>query len=78
MATIEKEIIAYDLMREELETKHHGEWVLAHDQKLIGLYKTFQEAANIATRRFGRGPYLIKKIGEGPLKLPSSVLFRKL
>ena len=78
MAIIEKEIIAYDLMRDELEAKHHGEWVLVHDQKLIGLYKTFQEAANIATGRFGRGPYLIKKIGEGPLKLPSSVLFRKL
>lgn len=78
MATIEKEIIAYDLMREELEADHKGEWVLVHDQQLIGTYATFQEAAAVATRRFGRGPYLIKKIGEGPLKLPSSVLFRKL
>ena len=78
MAIIEKEIIAYDLMRDELEAKHHGEWVLVHDQKLIGLYKTFQEAANIATRRFGRGPYLIKNIGEGPLKLPPIVMFPEI
>ena len=78
MATIEKEIIAYDLMREELEADHKGEWVLVHDQQLIGTYETLQKAASVATSRFGRGPYLIKKIGEGPLKLPSSVLFRKL
>lgn len=78
MAIIEKEIIAYDLMREELEAAHKGEWVLVHDQKLVGTYETFQKAASVATSKFGRGPYLIKKIGEGPLKLPSSVLFRKL
>ena len=78
MATIEKEIIAYDLMREELEADHFGEWVLVHDQQLIGTYESFQKAASVATGRFGRGPYLIKKIGEGPLTLPSSVLFRKL
>ena len=78
MTTIEKEIIAYDLMREEMEENHYGEWVLVHDQQLIGTYETFQDAAAVATKRFGRGPYLIKKIGEGPLRLPSSVLFRKL
>ena len=75
MATIEKEIIAYDLMREELETNHKGEWVLVHDQELIGLFETFQKAAAVARRRFGRGPYLIKRIGEGPLTLPPIVMF---
>ena len=75
MATIEKEIIAYDLMREELEADHKGEWVLVHDQELIGLFETFQKAAVVASRRFGRGPYLIRKIGQGPLRLSSRVMY---
>lgn len=78
IATIEKEIIAYDLMWEELEAHHFGAWVLVHDHQLIGTYETFQKAAVVASKRFGRGPYLIRKIGEGPLTLPSSVLFKKL
>ena len=75
MATIEKEIIAYDLMREELEADHKGEWVLVHDEELIGLFETFQKAAVVASKRFGRGPYLIRKIGEGPLRLSSRVMY---
>lgn len=75
MTTIEKEIIAYDLMREELEADHKGEWVLVHDQQLIGTYETFQKAAVVARRRFGRGPYLIRKIGEGPLRLSSRIMY---
>ena len=75
MATIEKEIIAYDLMREDLEANHLGEWVLVHDQELIGLFNTFQKAAAAARRRFGRGPYLIRKIGEGPVRLSSRIMY---
>ena len=75
MAIIEKEIIAYDLMREELEADHFGEWVLVHNQELIGLFETFQKAAVVASRRFGRGPYLIRKIGQGPLRLSSRVMY---
>ena len=72
MAIIEKEIIAYDLMREELEADHKGEWVLVHDQQLIGTYETFQEAAAVATGRFGRGPYLIKGNWRRPDPAPVS------
>ncbi len=76
MAIIEKEIIAYDLMREELEADHKGEWVLVHDQQLIGTYETFQEAASVATRRFGRGPYLIREIGvDSTLRLCPHVIY---
>ena len=75
MATIEKEIIAYDLMRKDLEVNHLGEWVLVHDQQLIGTFETFQKAAVVASKRFGRGPYLIRKIGEGPLRLSSRVMY---
>ena len=75
MAIIEKEIIAYEMMRDDLEASHKGEWVLVHDQKLIGTYETFQKAATVASKRFGRGPYLIRRIGEGPLRLSSRIMY---
>ena len=78
MAIIEKEIIAYETMREDLEANHKGEWVLVHDQKLIGTYETFQKAAAVARKRFGRGPYLIRRIGEGPFRLPPALLFSRV
>ena len=65
-------------MREELEVEHLGEWVVVHGGKLIGTYEDFKEAAGTALKRFGRGPYLIKGIGEPPLSLPASLLYRPI
>lgn len=75
MATLTKEIAAYEQMRNELETDHLGKYVVVHDEKLEGVYDSFQEAAEYAVRRFGRGPYLIRKVGAGPVVLPASVLY---
>ena len=63
------------MMRDDLEASHKGEWVLVHDQKLIDTYETFQKAAAVASRQFGRRPYLIRRIGEGPLRLSSSIMY---
>ena len=70
------EMAAYEQMREDLEIEHLGEWVVVHGGKLIGTYEDFQEAAGTAVERFGRGPYLLKRIGEPPLRLPASLLYR--
>ena len=71
MAKLTEEIAAYETMRRELEIDHFGEWALVHDGELIGTYETFEEAAEVAVPQFGRGPYLIREIGEGPLRLPA-------
>ncbi len=76
MSELTKEIAAYERMRNELETDHLGEWALVHDEGLVGLYATFEEAAAEAVRQFGRGPYLIREIGAAPVTLPASVLYR--
>ena len=76
MSELTKEIAAYERIRNELETDHLGKWVLVHDEALIGVYATFEEAAGEAVRRFGRGPYLIREIGAAPMTLPASVLYR--
>lgn len=78
MATLLENIAAYDAQRDRLETEHLGEWALFYDRELIGCYKDFQEVANEAVTRFGRGPYLIRAIGAPPRSLPASVQYRPL
>jgi hypothetical protein len=76
MGVLEKEIAAYEKMRDFLEREHLHEWVVIHGEELSGAYCDFQVAAAEATRRFGRGPYLIRQVGAPPVTLPASVLFR--
>lgn len=71
MAALSKEIAAYERMRNDLELDHLGQWVVVHDEKLIGTYESFEKAAEEAVQRFGRGPYLIRQIGAPPLVLPA-------
>ena len=78
MADLALEIAAYKRMQRQLEAEHSGEWVLVHDEELVDLFATFEEAADVATQRFGRGPYLIREIGSGPVTLPASVVYRPL
>ena len=76
MATLKQEIVAFEQMRDDLETEYPGKWVVVRDQQLIGTYDSFEIAANDAVRQFGRGPYLIRQVGAGPMTLPASVLYR--
>jgi hypothetical protein len=73
---VDTEIAAYEKMQPELEEKHMGKWVLLHEGKLISVYDSFDDAANDAVARFGRGPYLIRQVGAPAITLPASVLFR--
>jgi len=70
------EITAYERMHNLLETEHFGKWVIIQGEALAGSFDEFQTAASSAVERFGRGPYLIRRVGAGPLTLPSSVLYR--
>ena len=73
--TLQDDICAYDRMRDTLETEHFGRWVLIYNRELIDSFDDFQKAAEVAVERFGRGPYLIRKVGEGPISLPVSTLY---
>ena len=74
--TLQSEIRAYDDMRLQLESEHFGKWVVFHDQKLQGTYDSFEDAAANAVERFGRGPYLIRRVGASSVQLPVSLLYR--
>ena len=72
---VEAEIAAYEEMRQELEAKHTGKWVLFQNRKLISFFDSFEAAAGEAVRLFGRGPYLICQVGAPPVVLPASVMY---
>ena len=76
MTTLSSQIAAYEKMRNLLETDYFGRWVVFHDEKMVGDYESFEEAADGAVRRFGRGPYLIRQVGAPPMTLPASLLYR--
>ena len=76
MAEIKQEIDAYNRMRDDLETRLMGKWVLIHDGELVATHETFDAAAEEAVKKFGRGPYLIRKVGAPPVSLPASVMYR--
>ena len=76
MAKLSEEIAAYERMRDELETDQLGRWVIVHDEKLVGTYKSFESAAETAVEKFGRGPYLIRRVGAPPFTLPASLKYR--
>ena len=73
--SLKKEIAAYEEMRADLEAEHLGKWALVHNEELTGIFKSFEQAAETAVEQFGRGPYLIREIGQAPVTLPASVLY---
>jgi hypothetical protein len=76
--TINEEIAAYESLRESLEAEHMGKWALIHNREVIAVLDSFEQAAEEAVRKFGRGPYLIRQIGAPPMTLPASVMYHPI
>ena len=78
VATLSENIETYDGMLGVLETEHWGKWVVFYDRELVKVDESFQKVAEFAVVNYGRGPYLIRQVGEPPLTLPSSVRFHPI
>jgi hypothetical protein len=76
MTDLKQDIATYERLRSELEAAHMGKWALVHDDRLVGVFPSFDAAATAAVKEFGRGPYLIRQIGAAHVTLPASVMFR--
>ena len=66
---MQKNLDAYEKIKEELERKNFGKIVLMHDGKLNSIYNDKHDAYQIACHRFGIGHFAIKTIGERPISL---------
>ena len=76
MHELSKQMEAYEEMRDTLEMDHFGKWVVFYDERLVDTYPSFQDAAQDAAHKFGRGPYLIRQVGASRVaRLPASVEF---
>ena len=75
MAELSEEIAAYEAVKGDMEARYLGRWAVFHDRQLVDTYDCFENAADNAVRRFGRGPYLIRQVGAPPITLPVSVLY---
>lgn len=76
-ASLEENIAAYEARRQEMERRHKGKYALFYNREKIGCFDTFDAAAREAIRRFGRGPYLIRKVGRKQIRLPASTVFAR-
>ena len=75
MPDLNKEIAAYDRLKNQLEAQHRGEWILIREEEQIGLYPGFEVAAADAVKKFGSGPYLVREIGAPPITFSASVMY---
>ena len=61
-APFEKNIEAYEAMRETLEAQYLHKFVVFHDAELIDAFESLDVAAHEAVYRFRQGPYLIRQV----------------
>ena len=78
MTELAEEREAFKRMRDELEAKFKGKWALIYKSDLIATFDTFDEAAQSAVARFGRGPFLIRQVGAPETMIPASLAYSKM
>lgn len=74
-ANVRDDIAAYDEIRSELEASQLGRWVVFFDRDHVGTFDSFDEAAQFAVIKYGRGPYLIRQVGAPSVTMPASVAY---
>ena len=70
---IEKELKAYEEMKEELLKKYRGKIVAIKEGKLLGVYESEEDAFRDVLEKYGLVPVLIKRVvdKEKPEEIPS-------
>jgi len=69
MAKLDREIAAFERLRNELERAHAGKFAFVQGTDLIGTVDTFETAAGEGLRRFPDAEFLVREIGSAPPKL---------
>lgn len=73
VGVLEKELKAYEKMKEELLRKYQGKVVAIKDGKLLGVYDSEEDAFKDVLEKYGLVPVLIKRVveREKPEEIPS-------
>lgn len=73
---LERENTYFDQRREELLANHSGQFVLIHEDELIGSYPTFDDAFTAGIQTIGNTAFLIRQVlaDEPPAQFPALAL----
>ncbi|MFH1689278.1 MAG: hypothetical protein ABIE42_03465 [Candidatus Eisenbacteria bacterium] len=73
---LSKELKAYDANHAELLVSHEGQFVVIHDDDLLGTFDTQMDAIATGYRELGNVPFLVKQITkvDVPLSFVSNLL----
>ena len=64
----------YDEHARELLLAYPNRFLLIHGDELIGTYESHAEAVADGVRRYGRGPFLVRRTGDEELVLTAPAL----
>ena len=77
-AALRRDIASFEAAFDWLVERYNAKWVVYHDETFVDAFDTFDRAAREAIRRFGAGPYLIRRVGRPPvMRMPASVWLRR-
>lgn len=64
----------YAKHKAEFEEKYPGKYLLIHGAELHGAYSSEDDAGLEGYRKFGRGPFFVRKSGAGPMMIHNPAL----
>lgn len=73
---LDQEITAFEQLKPSLIEHHLGKYVVIKNGQLQGSFDSFNNAAEESVKRFGKGPFLIRQVGNRPAPIPASVAYR--
>jgi hypothetical protein len=59
-----RELATYERHRVELEHRNRGQFALLHQEKLVGVFKEWDDACSEGDRLFGLDKYMVYEIGD--------------
>lgn len=61
---LEKELATFEKMKDELLKTYRDKFALFHGEEFIGAYDTPENAYEVGVQKFGKSPFLVRKISE--------------
>ena len=63
---LEKELALFESKKAELLQTHAGKFALIHEDQFVGAFDTPENAYEAGVEKFGKSPFLVKKITPDP------------
>ena len=63
---LEKELALFEAKKAELLQNYSGKFALIHEDQFIDAFDTAENAYEAGVSKFGKSPFLIKKISQEP------------